>query len=276
MPKLRIVDVRDEAAFAAIPPCADPRFDHRTCDYWENADRGSSKSRPDWLTATPPVSAARTLAAPADNPFAPSRDRSADLAAALRDVDPAPPSIMASATDVLSGDDLFTTPGWNPFAPGLGPERARTTGVPRKLALLDRGRGIFGSYARVAYLADRPKDSGAADMPVAFVQFGPLSAYPRAQRIRELYPALPVAPPPGVITCIATTQAARGTGVAQALVRDVCAELAHRGFAAVEAYPDLTRPIDETSAAAPGFWVGCGFSVAAADDRYPVMRLDLH
>ena len=53
---------------------------------------------------------------------------------------------------------------------------------------------------------------------------------------------------------------------------DVCAELAHRGFAAVEAYPDLTRPIDETSAATPAFWLGCGFSVAAADDRYPVMR----
>ena len=163
---------------------------------------------------------------------------------------------------------------------GIRSRRARVRsgrerpGVPRKLALLDRGRGIFGSYARVAYLADGRSPS--SDVPVAFAQFGPLSAYPRAQHIRELYPQLPVAPPPGVITCIATTRARRGNGYARALVLDVCAELAHRGFAAVEAYPDLTRPIDETSAATPEFWIGCGFSMAAADDRYPVMRLDLH
>ena len=270
MPELRIVDVRDEAAFAAIPPCADPRFDHRTCDHWEDADRGSSRARPDWLVPPAPMAHARPPVGPTDNPFAPAHDRAAGLAAALRDVDPTPQSILASASDVLAGDDLFVTPGWNPFAPGPGPERPRMSGVPRKLALLDRGRGIFGSYARVAYLADQP------DEPVAFVQFGPLSAYPRAQRIRELYSQLPVAPPPGVITCVATTAAARGHGYARALVLNVCAELAHRGFAAVEAYPDLTRPIDETSAATPQFWLGCGFLMAVADDRYPVMRQDLH
>ena len=33
-------------------------------------------------------------------------------------------SILASATDVLAGDDLFVTPGWNPFAPGPAAERA--------------------------------------------------------------------------------------------------------------------------------------------------------
>ena len=202
-----------------------------------------------------------------DNPFAASRDRSADLAAALREADPTPPSLLASASDVLAGDDLFATPGWNPFAPGPGPERPRTVGVPRKLALLDRGRGIFGSYARIAYLSDEP---------VAFAQFGPLSAYPRARHIRELYSQLPVAPPPGVITCVATIASARGSGYARALVLDVCAELAHRGFAAVEAYPDLTRPINETSAATPEFWLGCGFVMAVADDRYPVMRRSLH
>ncbi len=180
--------------------------------------------------------------------------------------DPLPLGMLESATDVLAGDDLFVTPGWNPFAPGPGRERPRTDGVPRKLALLDRGRGIFGSYARFAYLGDEP---------VAYAQFGPLSAYPRAQHIRELYPHLPSAPPPGVITCIATVSAARGLGYARTLVRDVCDELAHRGFAAVEAYPDLTRPIDETSAATPHFWLGCGFVMAADDERFPVMRRDL-
>jgi len=271
MPELRIVDVRDERAFVAIPPCADPRFDHRTCDYWENAEHGSTLSRPAWLSAPPPAAPGpRSPAARSDNPFARPSDappnEAAELAAMLRSADPLAPGVMASATDVLAGDDLFVTPGWNPFAPGPGRERPRTEGVPRKLALLDRGRGIFGSYARIAYLGDEP---------VAYVQFGPLSAYPRAQHIRELYPRLPAAPPPGVITCIATVSSARGLGYAQALVRNVCNELGHRGFAAVEAYPDLTRPIDETSAATPAFWQGCGFEMAAEDERFPVMRRQL-
>ena len=42
---IRIVDVTDEPTFALVPPCADPGFDHRTCDYWEDADRGSKAAR---------------------------------------------------------------------------------------------------------------------------------------------------------------------------------------------------------------------------------------
>ena len=45
---------------------------------------------------------------------------------------------------------------------------------------------------------------------------------------------------PAVITCIATTKEARRAGHAQDLARAVCDDLAGRGFAAVEAYPDLT------------------------------------
>ena len=30
---------------ALVPPCADPAFDHRSCDYWEDADRGSKAAR---------------------------------------------------------------------------------------------------------------------------------------------------------------------------------------------------------------------------------------
>ena len=51
--------------------------------------------------------------------------------------------------------------------------------------------------------------------------------------------------------------------------------LAERGFAAVEAYPDLTLGADEASAATPAFWAACGFGLAATDERYPVMRLEL-
>ncbi len=86
---------------------------------------------------------------------------------------------------------------------------------------------------------------------------------------------MPDAPLPAVVTCIATTAAARGAGHARRLVDAVCADLAGRGFAAVEAYPEIgTRP-DATSAAVPAFWLACGFTLAVDDERYPVVRREL-
>src|SRR6516164_5730536 len=52
MGTIRIVDVTDVAAFDRIPPCADARFDHRSCDYWEDADRGTKAARVSWLKAS--------------------------------------------------------------------------------------------------------------------------------------------------------------------------------------------------------------------------------
>lgn len=241
---MRIVEVGDSESFSLIPPCADPRFDHRSCDYWEDADRGSKARRDSWLAApAPAVVPART--ALDDNPFAPA------------------------ARPALS-DNPFAPAGGgladNPFAPKVQRERPLREGVPRKLALLDRGRGIFGSYAKVLLVDDEA---------VAYCQFGPLSAYPRAVRLRELYPQLPDAPLPAVITCIASTAAARDQGYARALADDVCADLAARGFAAVEAYPDLTLSEDETSGARPAFWHKLGFEIAVDDERFPVMRREL-
>ena len=125
---------------------------------------------------------------------------------------------------------------------------------------------MFGSYAKVLEWRGEP---------AAYAQFGPLTAYPRAQRIRDLYPRLPQMPLPAVITCIATSAAARARRFAQQLVAAVCDDLAGRGFSAVEAYPDLTLDPDEASAASPGFWVACGFVTAADDERFPVMRREL-
>ena len=51
--------------------------------------------------------------------------------------------------------------------------------------------------------------------------------------------------------------------------------LASRGFAAVEAYPDLTLGVDEASTATPAFWEACGFELAIHDERFPVMRREL-
>jgi ribosomal protein S18 acetylase RimI-like enzyme len=107
---------------------------------------------------------------------------------------------------------------------------------------------------------------------VAYAQFGPLSAYPRAQRTRDLYPALPDSPLPAVITCIATTAEARRIGLARRLVEIVCGDLEARGFAAVETYPEAVADPDATSAATPAFWETLGFERAVDDPRFPVMR----
>jgi ribosomal protein S18 acetylase RimI-like enzyme len=245
MTALRIVDVADLATFQALPPCADPSFDHRTCDYWENADRGSRAARPAWLEAPVPTPSPKPVLA--DNPFA------------REEAGPAFNPFLADG----DGDDDDPE---NPFAPRVQRERPAASGVPRKFALLDRGRGIFGTYAKMGLL------DGTA---VAYAQFGPLSAYPRAQRVRDLYSQLPASPLPAVITCIATTPMARGAGHARALVSAVCDDLAARGFAAVEAYPEAGVRADGTSAATPGFWLGCGFVTAVDDERFPVMRREL-
>ena len=261
MAGIRIVDVTDEAGFGLIPPCADPRFDHRTCDYWEDADHGSKaaagklaerrrRARPlhDAATASRPSRPTRSLPTsrrpPPVNPFATAR--------------PANPFLTP-------GDD-DDGPLDNPFAP---PPKARPTvgaDAPRKLQLLGRGLGVAGSYAKVLLLDDEP---------AAYAQFGPLTAYPRAMRTRELYPALPVSPPPAVITCIATTRAARGVGLAKTLVGAVCDDLSERGFAVVESYPEVGADPDATSAATPAFWESVGFTMAIADARFPVMRREL-
>jgi hypothetical protein len=248
-----IVDVTDASTFRLIPPCVDPRFDHRSCDYWEDDVRGSKAARSVWWEARSP---SPNPPRPASNPFAPEPSLSGP-------VNPFMPG--AAAASDLDWSEVVE-PMTNPFAP-TAPSRSETDrDAPRKLQLLTRGQRAVGSYAKVMLLEQRP---------VAFAQFGPLSAYPRAQRIRELYPELPRTPLPAVITCIATTIQGRGLGLGEALVLAVCDDLGARGFAAVEAYPDLTLGPEEASAATPAFWVACGFGAVADDDRFPVMRREL-
>lgn len=260
--RITIVDVTDETTYALIPPCADKGFDHRSCDYWEDADRGSKAIRLDWIEpsrAPAPREPQRPVPA---NPFlADLEERAANpFATGIGGSRGAGRAGGAAANPFVPGDDALDD---NPFVP----RRARRPGVadtaPRKLRLLARGLGVAGSYAKVL-LVD--------DIAAAYCQFGPLTAYPRAQRTRDLYPALPDAPLPAVITCIATTAAARGSGLGHRLVAAVCDDLAGRGFAAVETYPTIGADPDATSAADPAFWATAGFVVAAADERFPVMR----
>lgn len=258
MTDVRILDVTDESGFARIPPCVDPGFDHRTCDFWEDDRRGSKAARLSWLepTAAPAPEPSR-----AANPFAP-----ADTGPRFNPFDPRAAARPAgNPFDPFGdGDDDETVD--NPFAPRRERGPALPSDAPRKLQLLARGKAVFGSYAKVLETDGKP---------AVYCQFGPLSAYPRAQRVRDLYPKLPSSPLPAVITCIATTAPARGQGLAKALVLAVVEDLTARGFSAVEAYPEPEARPDSTSAAYPAFWQSCGFELAIDDPRFPVVRREL-
>ena len=253
MAALQILDVVDGDGFARLPLCADPGFDHRSCDYWEDADRGSKAARLAWFDPSAAEPAARPKAAnpfssdaePAFNPFASAGSKA--------------PAFNPFALDDAGDED-------NPFAPKREARPGVAAGAPRKLQLLGRGLAVFGSYAKVLEVDGES---------VAWCQFGPLSAYPRAQRVRELYPQLPSTPLPAVITCIATTAAARRQGYAKRLILSVVDDLTGRGFSAVEAYPEPGEPADSTSAATPAFWQACGFELAVEDARFPVVRREL-
>jgi ribosomal protein S18 acetylase RimI-like enzyme len=265
MSVIRIADVTDEPSFRGLPPCADPSFDHRTCDYWEDDARGSKAARAAWLNAVPAPPARRP--ALAGNPFAPTSGPA---------FNPFDPRARADAADARGGatgspalslfGEAAEQPIENPFAPRREPRASVTPDAPRKLHLLTRGLAVFGSYAKVLEVDDEA---------AAYCQFGPLSAYPRASRVRDLYPQLPSSPLPAVITCIATTSTARRAGLAKRLVAAVVDDLEARGFSAVEAYPEPDARPDSTSVATPAFWIACGFSLAVDDPRYPVVRREL-
>ncbi len=259
MGTIRILDVTDTATFGRIPPCADPGFDHRSCDYWEDPDRGSKAARLSWLE---PVSAVKVGGSDTPRPR-PSNPFLADLEAAAPAVNPFATAKPVNPFLTPGEEDDDDAPPENPFAPVPDARPPVAPDAPRKLHLLGRGLGVAGSYAKV--LLDD-------DVAAVYAQFGPLTAYPRAQRTRDLYPSLPDAPLPAVITCIATTAEARGRGLARALVAAVCDDLGARGFTAVETYPEIGARPDATSAATPEFWESVGFDRAIPDERFPVMR----
>ena len=91
----------------------------------------------------------------------------------------------------------------------------------------------------------------------------PVSARCRPRRCRRSSPASRRRPP----------RAARAWRCRSS--QAVCDDLAARGFAAVEAYPEVGARPDATSAATPAFWEAAGFGLAIADERFPVMRREL-
>jgi hypothetical protein len=114
------------------------------------------------------------------------------------------------------------------------------------------------------------------DEAIGYAQFGPISAYPRAQVIRDRYPELPQSPPPWVVTCL---QVVPGTEdrqrIGQELLDAVCDELDRRGITAVEAYPEGVPDGWIPSPGPQALYEASRFERVAGDDRYPVYRREL-
>jgi len=236
------IETADELAL--VPPCTRADADHATCTWWEDADRGA-KATSASLSTTP----ARASA----------------------------PASGKGALAAFLGVEEESVPAFNPFAP-TPPTRdealrdaAVAPGQPPKLRLLTRQLPVSGPMGWVLL---------AKGEPVAYCQAGPLSAFPRAQRLRDRYPDLPASPPPAIITCISVVPAARGTALGSALVEGVLVRLSAAGFSAAEAFPEDPASVsdpDATSTATQRFWERLSFHVAATgpDGRWPAMRREL-
>ena len=187
MAAIRIVDVTDEAAFAPDPALRRPglRPPHVRL-------LGGRRPR---LEGGPPR-LARTGSAAADAAGRRPREpvRRPGRRAAGQPVRPARRRGRRSTLSRRDDDGRSTTR--SPRS-----RRAPASGATPRASSASSAAGWRCSGAT-------PRSSSSTTSPSVYAQFGPLSAYPRAQRLRELYPQLPDAPLPAVITCIATT--ARG------------------------------------------------------------------
>lgn len=141
-----------------------------------------------------------------------------------------------------------------------------------KLSRLLAGTRLAGAYGMLAWSVDAAGDRVA----VGWAQFGPISAYPRAQVIRERYPSLPESPAPWVVTCLqVVAETPDREEAAAALLSAVCDELDRRGIIAVEGYPEGVPDPWSLPAGPASAYVAAGFARAAGEDRYPVYRREL-
>ena len=115
-------------------------------------------------------------------------------------------------------------------------------------------------------------------IPIGYAQFGPLSAYPRAQSIRDRYPQLPESPAPWVVTCLQVgpirTLPTSGSGSASASSRPSAPSSTRAASPRSRRIRRPTRSLDPSPGPA---WVyeAAGFERAAGDDRFPVYRREL-
>ena len=152
--------------------------------------------------------------------------------------------------------------------------RETPDGAPARDLKLNRllaGTRLAGAYGMLAWRTDDAGDRLAA----GWAQFGPISAYPRAQVIRDRYPTLPDSPAPWVITCLQVVPSDDREHVASALLSAVCDELNRRGIIAVEAYPEGVADAWLPSPGPASVYNAAGFALAAGDDRFPAYRREL-
>ncbi len=141
-----------------------------------------------------------------------------------------------------------------------------------KLSRLMAGARLAGSYGMLAWQTDASGERVA----IGWAQFGPISAYPRAQVIRERYPALPDSPAPWVVTCLQVVpETPEREEIAASLLGAVCDELDRRGIIAVEAYPEGVADPWWLSPGPASVYQAAGFALAAGEERYPVYRREL-
>lgn len=143
-----------------------------------------------------------------------------------------------------------------------------------KRSRLLAGRELAGAYGMLAYRSET-----VGRQAVGWCQFGPISAYPRAQVIRERYAQLPESPAPWVITCLQVAPAAGDRDarrrVGAALLIAVCDELDRRGIIAVESYPEGAEDPWLPSPGPAAAYADAAFERVAGDDRFPVYRREL-
>ena len=167
---------------------------------------------------------------------------------------------------------------WERLDGGRDAPRADAADAEARASLKRRrllaGAGVSGSYGMLAYVTD-----AVERVAIGYAQFGPLSAYPRAQSIRDRYPQLPESPAPWVITCLQVSADPHAPDerdrIAASLLEAVCAELDRRGITAVEAYPEAAADAWRPSPGPASIYAEAGFEHAAGDDRYPVYRREL-
>jgi hypothetical protein len=142
----------------------------------------------------------------------------------------------------------------------------------QKLSALMAGERLAGAYGMLAWQSGEDGDR----LAIGWCQFGPISAYPRAQVIRDRYPELPDSPAPWVVTCLQVVETQPDREAAgQALLTAVCADLDRRGITALEAYPEGVAEAWLPSPGPAAIYERAGFARVAGEDRYPVMRREL-
>ena len=101
---------------------------------------------------------------------------------------------------------------------------------------------------------------GKENLPVGYIQFGPISEY---GTLRLYYQdTLPIPKGGWCIVCVAVQSPYRGQGLATRLVRNVLRDIKSRGVKTVDAYPPSgTNSWNQVSQGPTNLWERCGFKM---------------